>query len=415
MDCLICQEHFTDLLEDAVTASPAAGAHLANCAACATEFAAFRETVGRLRDLPAVPAPAYLPGRIGRALDELTRGPSTAPAPALWQPLTAGLSMAACLLLVLWAVVLNPVNAGWDPTGSQVTYNPPSPPVGMAAPALAPAAPVSPAPPRVSSPRRAAYAPGFVPMRTGARGGGGMQPPDLGSWGEKLAQLPPAGGGATAGGPAIDPATGKPVGTFAAGDPVTPEAPLHRHGGAVQLAFVPPVEKTVGLPVVSELTVVSQAEAMIVLRVQSPPGLRVMRAPQGIVYEGPMRQGETLRVPVRLLARQAGTYRLRVELQSDVPGVAANLEVIIPGFTGEVGKNEPGPVSLRFKATPSLQAIRELAAAAGARVVLHEDVETRLVTLDFSAGVPFAAALRVLCDDCGYRIEERNGVHHVLR
>jgi hypothetical protein len=423
MDCSICHEHFSDLWADAHAAPAAARAHLEGCAACATDLAAFGDTVALLRRLPVVTPPPNLAGRIKLALD--AAAPAPAPRLALWQPVTAGLSMAACLALVLWATVLNPVpSGGWDtvsaPINPATTYTAPMP-TGMPGPAVNAPVPPQPSAPNASRPARPAGVRRFVSLRPGmANRGTAPQALNLGTWGEMIAQVPPAGG--TYGGrdahttpPAVDPATGKPAGTFAAGDPVKPEAPLHRQGGAVQVAFTPPVEATVGLPVVGELTVTGEAEALIVLRVHAPPGLRLMRAPEGVVYRGPMRKGETLRVPVRLLAREAGAYKLRVQLDSDVPGVAADLEIILPGFSGAAGKNEPGPVSLRFDATPSLQALRDLAAAAGARVVLHEGLEPKLVTFDFSAGVPFAVALRVLCDDCGYRIEEREGVYHLLR
>ena len=403
MDCNTCQESFSALLEDTAAAPPAAREHLANCAACTADFASFGDTVRHLRGLPVMPAPRELPRRIAYALDEIAA--SGRSRWALWQPLTAGLSMAACLALVLWAAVLSPVNVGWDTANPPEVYNAQTTSVGLPIPTASPAP---------SSAPSASYRPAgvrrFAVVRPGVAGRGeAMKPPSFGSWGEKIAQL------SSASVQGADTGTGKPARTFAAEDPVTPVAPLHPQAGEVQIAFTPPVDKLVGLPVVGELTIVGQAEAEIVLRVTAPQGLRVLRAPQGVVYEGPLRKGETLRVPVRLMARQAGSYTLRVQLQSEVPGVATELEIVVPGFTGATGKNEPGSVSLRFRATPSLRAIRELAAAAGARVVVHEDVETQSVTLDFSAGVPFAAALRILCDDCGYRIEERDGVYHVLR
>ncbi|MBU0607877.1 MAG: hypothetical protein KKI08_08305, partial [Armatimonadetes bacterium] len=69
MDCLTCQEHFSELLEQPEMTS-AAASHVAECAACADAFAAFRQTVRDLRSLPMVPPPAHLQGRIARALDE---------------------------------------------------------------------------------------------------------------------------------------------------------------------------------------------------------------------------------------------------------------------------------------------------------------------------------------------------------
>ncbi len=417
MDCLTCQEHFSELLEQPETTS-AAASHVAECPTCAEAFAAFRQTVRDLRSLPMVAPPAHLPGRIARALDE-------APAPraagwALWQPLTAGLSMAACLCLLLWAVVLHPVNVSPLPVGSQMAYQAPSATTPAALPSASPSgAPTAATPasrPARAMSRRGYAGPRFV-ARPPARPGTAArtQPPSFGSWGERLAQLPPmpaSSGGPT---PAAGDGSGKPAGTFAASDPVTPEAPLHRQPGTVTLAFTPPLDKTVGEAVVGELTVSGQAEAMITLRVTGERGLRVTNAHGGVVYEGPLRKGETLKVPLRLLAWRAGDHQLRAQMESDVPGVAADLKITLAGFVGEMGKNGEAEVSLTFHETPARRAIRQLAAAAGARVVVHGDLEPKAVTLDFSAGVPFAAALRILCDDCGYRIQERDGVYHIVR
>ncbi|MCE5237272.1 hypothetical protein LLH23_02125 [bacterium] len=415
MDCRTCREHFTELLEG--TAPAAAVQHVAGCEECGRALVEVRDTVRELRSLPVVAPPAGLLRDISRAVDAAARPAQTK---TWWQPLAAGLSMAACVCLLVWAVVLHPVGVTSDLPGVQVTYQAPT-----SAPAALPAA--GPALgsgsggtegrfPRV--PRRAyagrERAP-FVP--SGGRGQSLPKLPALGSWGERLAQLPPTsrptGGSSTA----TDAGTEKPAGTFAA-EPgadgaLTP--PLRRQAGTVQLTFVPPPSKPVGEAVVGELTVSSQAEAMITLRVTTEQGLRVTNARRGVVYAGPMRSGAALHVPLRLLAWKPGTHRLRVQLESDVAGVAADLEIVLSEFVGDMGKNGEAVVSLRLYETPSLRAIRKLAAAAGERVVIHEGVEAKVVTLDFSAGVPFAAALRILCDDCGYRVEERDGVYHILR
>jgi len=62
-------------------------------------------------------------------------------------------------------------------------------------------------------------------------------------------------------------------------------------------------------------------------------------------------------------------------------------------------------VKLRFRATPADRAIRELAAAAAARVVIETELAEQLITQDYSAGVPFAAALRILCDSVGCQVD----------
>lgn len=407
MTCPTCQEHFGTLLEDPSAAPAAASQHLEACAECAQAFTEYRETVRRLRSLPLVAPPPELAGRIGQTLDEAGHGRGFT---ALWQPLAAGASMAACLCLVLWAVVLNPLNTDPAPISSQVTYTRPTmaptgvpPAAGMdARPLPAPRGARSAMRARPSAMRRNTPQP-----RLQSQNSAPAQPPQFGAWSAQAPNLPdqmvthaPAAGD-------------KPAGTFAADDPVEPVAPLNRRPGEVQLAFAPPLEKPVGRTVVGELTVTSQAEAMIEVRVAPARGLSVLNAPGGLLYEGPMRQGQTLKLPLRLNAWREGNQRLRVRLEGDVPGVAGDLEIVIPGFVGEVGKNEGAPVTLRFQEAPSFSAIREIAAAAGARVVIDGDVDTHKVTIDFSAGVPFAAALRILCDECGYRISERNGVYHV--
>lgn len=405
MTCPTCQEHFSTLLEDPSAAPAAASQHLESCAECALAFAEYRETVHRLRSLPVVAPPPDLADRISRALDEASpdRGFGT-----LWQPLAAGASMAACLCLVLWAVVLNPLNTDPAAISSHVTYTRPT-----VAPPGVPLAPERVARPHPVRPVVAAHPAAMRPARSvpgqRPRPSAQAQPPQFGTWETQIARLPGQ----------VSPhelATGdKPAGTFAAGDPVEPVAPLNRRPGEVQLAFAPPLEKPVGRTVVGELTVTSQAEAMIKVRVEPAPGLSVINASGGLLYEGPMRHGQTLKLPLRLNAWREGTQRLRVRLESDVPGVAGDLEIAIPGFVGEVGKNGGAPVTLRFQEASSFSAIRDIAAAAGARVVIDEEVDTHKVTTDFSAGVPFAAALRILCDECGYRISERNGVYHITR
>jgi hypothetical protein len=120
-----------------------------------------------------------------------------------------------------------------------------------------------------------------------------------------------------------------------------------------------------------------------------------------------------LELPVRLIAARPGVHRVRLALEADVAGVSTELPLLIPAFV--VGPEVDGQrlVTQAFTETPSVRAIRTMAAAAGARVVIAEGVESHVISYDFSAGVPFAVALRTLCDGCGYSLEERDGVYHV--
>lgn len=428
MNCRRCQENFAVLRDNPKEAPAQALQHLEQCAACAQMFAEYKEAVEQLRALPPVEPPAGLPESIYQALE----GASAAPSRLWlsWQPLTAGLSLAACVLLVLWAVVLQPVRTEWSngnmSSGTISSYTQPN---------------VQGTPPQAEN----AFARGSVrrnQIPEGSRGakmsrrtqtGASRFSEELqwqsrqseaataetremlawGAWGKDLMRP----GQTEEARPEPAEHSEKPVGTFAAEETPeeaeSPEEPLQRQSGVVELIFTPPAERPVGQPVVGELKIVSQAEAIIAVRVLAQPGIYVTNAPSGLLYEGPMRRGATLALPLRLFAWRAGTHRLRVQLAGDAPGITGDLKIELAHFVGTLGKNGATPVTLKFYEKPARQAIRELAAAAEARVVLHEALAHRLVTLDFSAGVPFVAALRILCDICGYHMEEREGVFYI--
>jgi hypothetical protein len=206
----------------------------------------------------------------------------------------------------------------------------------------------------------------------------------------------------------------KPAGTFAAEDRpvVAPPAPLSRRAGKLELTFVPPPTRLVGEPTVGELRVVGEAEAQVVVTARGRRGLRV--GSEGVLYRGALRRSEALTLPVRLVAVEPGTQRLQVALTSDVPGVAAELEVMIPEFVGERIKVGERAVTANLRGVAAGQALRLLAAEVGARVVIHDGVPATLVTHDYSAGVPFEAAVRVLCEQVGCRFEARGDVYHIL-
>lgn len=424
MDCQHCEEQFSALLEGSETvAAQECRQHLQSCPVCRAGYESFSRTVGQLRALPLVSPPDDLRRRLATALDAArpARGFGS-----YWQPLTAGASLAACLMVVAWAVVLQPMAAlptgGASPypglaasAGGEGTLLPP----GDAAPAAgaAPPAALSPSrpPARGDAPARQAER---APRRGGPRAaalarqssgrplplGDDPLPADFGDWGSRAASLP-----ATA-----PPAAGqKPPGTFALGA-ATPD-PVKGAPGELQLAFTPPLERLVGTTAVGQLLVTSQAEANITIRIEPRRGLRLTNAADGVLYRGPIRRGDPLQLPVRMVAARPGPQRLQITVEADVPGVATELPIILPEFAAAPAAADPGTVKLVFHDTPSVRAIRELAAAAGARVSVADGLAPQLVTQDFSAGVPFRVALRVLCESCGYRLEERAGEFYVLK
>ncbi|MHB8995790.1 MAG: anti-sigma factor family protein [Armatimonadota bacterium] len=420
MDCVNCEESFSAVLEedDSATAQ-SSREHLQVCPACRARYESFRQTVQHLRALPPVAPPPKLLNSIARAID--AEAAPRARWIAYWQPVTAGLSVAACLMMVLWTVVLNPVNVTSPQFSSHVTQNeyslmrPGAPAQGSYAAAGRAANTAAATPERQTRPRNV---PASYRRPSPVRGSATPFADDFGGWGQAVSApaASPAASTANATSTATVSATsagsGKPADSFAASglQPDT-ERPVQRTSGEVQLAFTPPLERIVGSATVGQLLVTSQAEANVTIRVQPQSGLRVMNAADGVLYQGPLRKGDKLQLPMRLMASRAGTQRMRLILDADVAGVATELPLLIPMFVAapEVEKL----ITFVFKETPSVRAIRELAAVAGIRVMVAEGLESQLVTYDFSAGVPVAAALRTLCDGCGYKLEQRDGVYHV--
>ena len=181
------------------------------------------------------------------------------------------------------------------------------------------------------------------------------------------------------------------------------------------MTFTPPTERVVGALAVGQLVVLGQAEANVTIRLQPQAGLRVLNARDGVLYQGALRQGQKLELPVRMIALKPGAKRMQLVVEADVEGVGTQLPILIPSFAPAAAGETEKIVSLAFQDTPSTRAIREMAAVAGVRVMLEDGLEQQLVTYDFSAGVPFVAALHTVCDGCGYKVTERDGVYHVSR
>lgn len=409
MDCLTCQEHFAAMVEsDATETTALALEHLRNCPDCARAFSGYRRTVQALRELPRVtPPPSLLPA-IQLALDHAQ--PRRSGLTAMWQPLTAGLSLAAGLMLVVWATVLNPP-ATWQPAATDGPSR-----AASAEQRVRPRPEVARGEPirgqRSRSVRQGARAALPTPATPLPQRREAPSWSPMGEWAVAPESVAPA---STADEQSSS-SSSKPAGTFAAGEPAATAAPkpLQRRTGPVQLVFVPPDERTVGVTAVGELTIDSEAECEATVGVETRRGLRVINAPEGVIYRGPIRHGEILRLPVKLVATVPGTQRLRLWMRTDMPVGDANLDIVIPGFTGRITSVGQTPISLRFRETPAAQAVREMAAAAGARVVIEADLEGELITQDYSAGVPFAAALRILCESVGCQVVERDGVYHVV-
>ncbi len=441
MKCGKCREQFTDYLEGALPArqQEQVAAHLRQCPDCAEELEAFRRTVAALHGLEAVPPPANLLFRIKQAL--AAEAPSAQPRFRIsWQHLGA-VAAAAALVISFVAVFsyqrIGPVSerlSGQVAGTVQKSLERAVPDKESlaelaeageekAAPAAVPAAPTmeksGPAGPHTrakEAPAGEADAvaggeqpqPPITSLASGQTAAQGEAEPALAkaeALGEEEA-VPGGAGGMT--GPAAGERRTLGVGPY--GGSSTPSAVASAEAGARVIMTPPPLtERIVGEPVQVQVTIQPQASVeKAVVRVQPLGGLE-LADDRSIIYQGPLTADEPKQLSFGIIASETGTQRYLVEVSSELPGVAASTIVSIPDF-----ELPPKHVTTQvFEDTPLDEAIRVVAREADMEVIVGEALAQKLVTYDFSEGVPGEAALRILAELGGCQLDVEDGTYRI--
>ncbi len=430
MKCDRCQEQFTDYLEEGLPAPQReqVAAHLRQCPDCARELEAFRRTVAALRGLEAVAPPANLLSRINRAV--AAEAPSVQPRFRVsWQHL--GAAAAAAALVVGFVAVFSYQRIGpvSERLSGQVSgtvqrsveravpdeESPAELPEAgeeKAAPAALPAAPTIAKRGPAGLHTGAKEAPGGGPPA----GGGGPGMPGAGA--DKHAAVPktegweedaaaPGGAGGMPG-----PGAGERVtlGSGSYGGPSMPYAVASDEAGARVVITPPSLEKRiVGEPVEVGVSIQPQASVeSAVVRVQPQGSLRLVDE-RPIIYQGPLTADKIKQLSFGIIASETGTQECLVEVSSELPGVAASTTVSIPDF-----ELPPKHVTTQvFEDTPLDEAIRAVAREADVKVTVGEGLGQKLITHDFSEGVPGEAALRILAELGGCQLDVEDGTYRI--
>jgi len=430
MKCDRCQEQFTDYLEGALPAPrrEQVAAHLAQCPDCAGELEAFRRTVAALRGLEAVAPPANLLSRINRAVAAQAQ-PAQPRFRVSWQHL--GAAAAAAALVVGFVAVfsyqrIGPVSERFSGQPAGTVQKPLEQPVPdeespaelaeageeKAAPAALPAAPTmergGPAGPHTRAKETSGGeqpAGGGEPGLAGADAGKPAAMPEIEAP-EEDAPAPGVAGGMT--GPGVGERVTLGIGPY--GRSGTPPAVANVEAGAKVVITPPPLtERIVGKPVQVGVTLQPQANVeKAVVRVQ-PLGALELADERPIIYQGPLRADKPKQLYFGIIARETGTQQCQVEVSSELPGVAASTTVAIPGFEAP-----PKHVTTQvFEDTPLDEAIRAVAREADVKVTVGEGLDQKLVTCDFSEGVPGEAALRILAELGGCQLDVEDGTYRI--
>jgi len=399
-------------------------AHLAECATCGATYREVTRLVEDLRALPRPRPPADLRLRIGVALDAVEEAEAAEKArrPSPWETVGPYLAAAAVIAIAfaLVTVVSRPRSGGQvarapsslarpADRGSITTVEAPG--IGNASPGMAGS----------QSPDERAEA----AVREANRRIRDLQAKAAMKGGDQQALWPDDMAPGRAPGEAASGRTGEPPGTRSGTFSVTPGA-----GGGPTIAvpsvptqidvyFRPPEDPVVGATV-QGVVEVSAREGLprVVVTATGDEGLKIDK-PGGMLYSGPLPAGETLRVPVPMVASEAGLHEIEINVQSDAPGGTAQLKAFVPNFRGEPApRAQPSPadtpVNLVFKNAPVRQALMDIAGQAGLRLEMAEGLGAERITQDVR-GVPARAALRTVAEEGGYQVEEVGGVFRITR
>ncbi len=207
------------------------------------------------------------------------------------------------------------------------------------------------------------------------------------------------------------PATAAPAVEAAAGEPV------------VEMVFVPPARRTVGVPSVGSV-VIRPGEPMdaATLYVRGTESLRVTNASaDGVLFKGALPPSRTT-FAVGMLAEEPGTHELSFRLRSPKAEAEADLKVRIPGFQlrGQLGPgdaldgNGAPSVTFVFRQRDIAEALRAVAQRGKVRLELGPGVGGEKVNVELR-DVPVEAALRILCEAGGCTLHGGGGDYRITR
>ena len=172
-------------------------------------------------------------------------------------------------------------------------------------------------------------------------------------------------------------------------------------GARITITPPPLTQRVVGRPLHVQIEVQAEADVeRAEVRVEPQGSLRLTDE-EPVVYRGPLQAAQPKRLWVGIIATEAGTQKGRVSLSSELPGVAAAAPLTMPDF-----QLPPQHLTTRvFTAVPLDRALRAVAHQARVRIMFGEGVGHARVSADFSQGIPAEAALRILAESGGCRLE----------
>ena len=392
-------------------------AHLAECQACGAAYRDMTRLVGDLRRLPRPTPPADLRARIDLALDVVDEAEQRAKSRSVWELVGPYVAAAAVIAMAfgLATVLSRPRHGGQVArVPANVTQSAEWP---AGAEAAAPEVSGTPVAGSRSPEEKAGAAVEAANRRIRefqdrqamkGRDEEGLWPPGLESGRDLGAPVgPPAPRGTRPGTFAVD--TGEPA-----------IEPL-RTPTQIDVSFLPPDEPMVGRSVHGVVKVSARDTiGRAVVTASGDEGLAIDK-PDGVLYSGPLRAGEEMRVPLPMTASTGGLHEIHVRVESDAPGGNTDLKAFVPNFRSSA-EPAPGPsstpadkpVNLVFKNAPVRQALLDIAKQAGLRIEMAEGLGAEKVSQDVR-GVPARAALRAVAEQGGYQVDEAGEVFTVTR
>jgi len=465
MRCRQCREQLSDLYDGELSPSEAelVRGHIASCPHCSGEYEQFVAAVEDVRSLDMVVPPARLLDDIGTALDETPAPTTLAHRVGRLGPVVA---VAACFVLVfIGALTHNNYRPGatldlqvpLSDRGEVLREAAPQPQAELAASEASEAlvAPVTEEaeaaargddvvaetarktatkPPAVS-PQPVAPTPAPAPPKPPAAAGGTRATTEQPRPVTEVATLSLAASEGSRreiprGTPAAADSTSLAVerhdeevryfaraaGRAAAPKSLATPAPVPKTG-KLFVRFVPPQLRLVGQPVTSVVVLTcDKSLPEVAVRVETHRQMRLLHCKDGYIYRGPLTAGEPKQIEFKFVARQPGTQRMRVRVETPVSGLEAQMQVILPGFETAVVQplRDPlgEPITVTFRETALRQALLQIAREGRINLVLGSGVSGERVTYS-CIDTPAGSVVRILADNYGYQVALQDDTYYI--
>lgn len=188
-------------------------------------------------------------------------------------------------------------------------------------------------------------------------------------------------------------------------------------GSSLFVRFIPPPLRRVGVAEVCAVVLTAEHDmSEVSVRVEPRREVHLPGLTDGRLYQGPLTAGQPKQIEFKMVSENEGTQRMRVNVETPVSGLEAQMEVVLSGFE-VIEQQRPAnplgePITTVFRDTPIRQALLQIARQGRVSLVLGTGVGGHRVNYSCT-DVPASSVVRILAETYGFDVEFTDDTYHV--